>query len=101
MEPCYAHRVPYTLNVGPIPVGLDVLHSCDNPLCVNPAHLSPGTYQQNMADRMAKRQGLTLVKSRHRDPRVLDYQGYMLCRGDTSRMATNDAIDDRQFLATG
>ena len=51
--------------------------------------------------RMGKRQGLTLVKSRRRDPRVLDYQGYMLCRGDTSRMETNDAIDDRQFLATG
>ena len=51
--------------------------------------------------RMGKRQGLTLVKSRRRDPRVLDYQAYMLCRGDSSRMETNDAIEDRQFRTAG
>jgi hypothetical protein len=44
-----AHRVSYTINVGPIPDGLDILHSCDMPLCVNPEHLAPGTHQENMA----------------------------------------------------
>ena len=33
---------------------LDICHTCDNPLCVNPAHLFEGTNQQNVDDKMAK-----------------------------------------------
>jgi HNH endonuclease len=49
-----AHRVSYEVFVGPIPKGLHILHSCDTPACINPAHLRPGTVKENMADREAR-----------------------------------------------
>ena len=45
-----AHRVAYRLFVAPLIDGLDVMHSCDNPGCVNPEHLRQGTHKENMED---------------------------------------------------
>jgi hypothetical protein len=50
-----ASHAAYRLLIGPIPDGMDVMHSCDNPPCVNPAHLSIGTRRQNMHDARVRR----------------------------------------------
>lgn len=47
-----AHQVAYVIthNMDPIPEGINVCHSCDNPPCCNPAHLFLGTQKDNLKD---------------------------------------------------
>ncbi len=38
----------------PVPKGLNALHRCDNPRCVNPDHIFHGTHMQNVHDKIDK-----------------------------------------------
>lgn len=62
-----AHRVAYVLENGPIPVGMSVLHRCDNPGCVRSSHLFLGTQSDNMRDRFQK--GRYKTKNQDATPR--------------------------------
>ena len=63
-----AHRYSWEIaNSRPIPAGMQVMHSCDNPPCVNPAHLSVGTCKDNLTDcgDKGRRRGNTTSRGGH------------------------------------
>jgi hypothetical protein len=67
-----SHRVAWELENGPIPAGSCILHSCDNPRCVNVLHLRLGSHAENMAE----------AKSRRRHPRGEGHHATSLTDGD-------------------
>lgn len=65
----YAHRLRWRLAHGPIPDGMQVLHACDNPCCVNIDHLRIGTVADNMREkaergRAARNKGMAKLSPR-------------------------------------
>jgi len=53
--PQMVHRVAWQITNGPIPIGLFVLHKCDNRKCFEISHLFLGTLKDNSIDCAAKR----------------------------------------------
>lgn len=41
------YRIMYENMVGEIPAGMELDHLCENPPCINPAHLEPTTHREN------------------------------------------------------
>ena len=55
----YAHRIAWELEHGPVPKQINgsrasIMHTCDNPACVNPAHLILGNQKHNLKDCVEK-----------------------------------------------
>lgn len=70
-----AHRFAYAVYKGSLKSGLIVMHNCDNPLCVNPKHLTQGTQSKNIRDcvkrgRYPDRKGQNHGNSKLRDEEI-------------------------------
>jgi hypothetical protein len=84
-----AHRFAYQDATGQAPsAGTVLLHSCDNPPCVNPAHLRPGTQAENMAD--ARRKGRTKKPPLH-----------VGVKAHSAKLCDDDVRDIRMWLSLG
>lgn len=60
----YMHRLSHEVWIGPIPAGLDVMHRCDRPRCIEPEHLKAGTAKENSGDMVARGRHLAGAISR-------------------------------------
>lgn len=78
-----AHRLSFRLHKGEIPNGLKVLHSCDTPMCVNPAHLRLGTDRDNKMD--------SIRKGRHAHGET----------NGTTKLTARDVLTIRKLFADG
>jgi|688.fasta_scaffold04931_21 hypothetical protein len=71
----FAHRFSYQLfHNRLIKEGMCILHSCDNPLCVNPNHLSEGTQQENITDRENKGRGVAPKGENQSSAKLKEFQ---------------------------
>ena len=69
-----AHRLAYELHIGPIPKGAVLRHSCDNPACIEVAHLQPGTQLQNVADMFSRGRANKATGAKHPKAKLTEEQ---------------------------
>lgn len=67
---------------GPIPHGLVLRHTCDNPACVNLNHLIIGTHADNVADRVKRGRS---AKGERNGRSKLTKESVIAIRQDTTR----------------
>ena len=75
-----AARVMWLLMRGTIPDGRWVLHTCDNPECVNPEHLFLGTAKDNTQDMLAKNRNVATLGMRNKHAKLTDEQVHLVRR---------------------
>ena len=79
-----AHRLAYEAFVGPLN-GMQVLHRCDNPRCINPEHLFLGTVADNARDMASK--GRAYMKPGELNPMV--------------KLTEKDVVEIRRLVKSG
>ena len=101
-----AHRVAFVLAGGDLRPGEMVLHSCDNPPCVNAEHLYGGTARQNTEDmdrRGRRRHGNTTETACRGDAHRAAHAATQP-RGEqngSARLVTSDVLAIRDLAAAG
>lgn len=93
-----AHRWIYALLNGEIPDDLVVRHKCDNPACVNPAHLEVGTVADNTRDKYERGRGPNRQGEKHPMAR-LDEDRVRQLRKMASLGFTHTAIAEKFGIA--
>lgn len=106
-----AHRLAWQYTHGPIEVGKILLHSCDNPPCVNPAHLRLGTDADNHADMVSRGRSNYLTRSKLTPAQVLEIRaayrpgkrGYHGHKGNQAELAVQYGVTPQtvKFAAEG
>lgn len=81
----YAHRLAWIIEHGDIPEGMFVCHTCDNPGCVNPAHLFLGTHSDNIKDMFDKGRGVNNTGEKN----------------GNARLTVTQVLEIRQLATTG
>lgn len=84
----YTHRLAFRIWHGELEHGKLVMHSCDNPPCWNPRHLSMGTHGDNMRDCVAKGRYVSAWAKKTHCPQghpydsvnTYHYKGRRMCR---------------------
>ena len=101
-----AHRYSWMLSHGIIPIGLHVLHHCDNSLCVNPDHLWLGTNLDNISDCVSKGRNRSGRGSQHGKAKLSESivvkmrELYATGRYSHSKMARLFGISKSQSIRT-
>lgn len=90
-----AHRLAWELFNGVIHNGLCVLHRCDVPQCVNPAHLFLGTVLDNNTDRTTKGRSGAARGEHHPSAKLTNEQVIEIrgMRGSLSSIARKFCVD--------
>jgi hypothetical protein len=75
----YVHRLMWTLVKGPVPDGLQVCHTCDNPKCINIDHLWLGTQRDNSLDMVSKRRQKFMSKTECKNGHAFTPENTWVC----------------------
>lgn len=95
-RPYLATHVSLTIHGRPRPTGMLALHSCDNPNCVNPAHLRWGTSADNAADKISRGRAVTPHNHAKRMQQVAA-RGGRHCRAKLTEQQVRAIIQDERL----